>query len=149
MYSINPDLMHLIVPSKLIYVIPSLLEYLCQMPTINQRNVTWSRDCMHSITPLVSHLYFWDHTKSLEDPCIDTIAYTGLSLRRRCLVQPEEEMSPTVGDGDVLYGWRGWCLVWPETVMSHMAGDDCWLWYELMAFSCTGTFIYILALWPT
>jgi len=33
-----------------------------------------------------------------------SIAYTGLSKRRRCLGQPEVEMSCTVGDGDVLYG---------------------------------------------
>jgi hypothetical protein len=71
------------------------------------------------------------------------------SRRRRCLVQSEMEMSCTVGDGDVLYGRRWRCLVWPETVMSLMAGDVCWLWYELMAFSHTGKFIYILALWPS
>jgi hypothetical protein len=52
-----------------------------------------------------------------------SIAYTGLSWRRRCLVQPEVEMSCTVGDGDVLYSWRRRCLVWPETEMSGMAGD--------------------------
>ena len=33
-----------------------------------------------------------------------SIAYTGLSRRRRCLVQPAAEMSCTGGDGDVLYG---------------------------------------------
>jgi len=48
-------------------------------------------------------------------------------------------------DGDVLYGQRRRCLVWPEMLVSHMAGDDCWLWYELIAFSRTGAFIYILA----
>jgi hypothetical protein len=103
-----------------------------------------------------------------------SIAYTGLSRRRRCLVQPETDMCCTVGDGDVLYGrrrkctvWpetgmsrmagdgdvssgrRRCCLVWAETVMSRMAGDDCGLWYQLMAFSRTSTFIYILALWPS
>jgi len=103
-----------------------------------------------------------------------SIASTGLSRRQRCLVQSETEMSCTVGDwyilygrrrrclvwletvmsrmagdGDVLYGRRGWCLVRPETVTSRMAGDDCLLRYELMAFSRTGTFIYILALWPS
>jgi len=52
-----------------------------------------------------------------------SIAYTGLSLRRRCLVQPEAEMSCTVGDGDGLYGWSRRCLVWTETVISRMAGD--------------------------
>jgi len=57
--------------------------------------------------------------------------------------QPETEMSSTVGDGDVLYGRRRRCLVWPETEMSRMAGDDCWLWYGLMAFSRTCTLIYI------
>jgi len=35
------------------------------------------------------------------------------------------------------------CLVWLETVISCMAGDDCWLWYGLMAFSHTCTLIYI------
>jgi len=80
---------------------------------------------------------------------LNAIAYTGLSRRRRCLVQPEAEMSCTVGDGDVVYGRRRRCLVWPETMMSRMAGNDCWLWYELIAFSHTGTFIYILALWPS
>jgi hypothetical protein len=54
-----------------------------------------------------------------------SIAYTGLSRRWRCLVQPEVERSCTVGDGDVMYSQRQRCLVWPETVMSHMAGDDC------------------------
>ena len=53
------------------------------------------------------------------------IAYTGLSRRRRYLVQSETEMSCMAGDGDVLYGRRRRCLVWPETVMSRMAGDDC------------------------
>jgi hypothetical protein len=37
--------------------------------------------------------------------------------------QPETEMSCTVGDGDVLYGWRRRCLVWPEAEMSGIAGD--------------------------
>jgi len=32
-----------------------------------------------------------------------SIAYTGLSRSRRCLVWPEAEMSGTVGDGDVMY----------------------------------------------
>jgi len=54
-----------------------------------------------------------------------SIAYTGLSRRRRCLVWPEAEMSCTVGGGDVLYSRRRRCLVWPETEMSRMAGDDC------------------------
>jgi len=53
-----------------------------------------------------------------------SIAYTGLSRRRRCLVQPEAEMPCTVGDGDVLYSRRRRCLVWPETVISRMAGDS-------------------------
>ena len=56
------------------------------------------------------------------------IAYTGLSRRRRCLVQPEAEMSCTVGDRDVLYSRRRRWLVWPETEMSRIAGDDGWLW---------------------
>jgi len=30
-----------------------------------------------------------------------SIAYTGLSRGQRCLLQPETEMSCTVGDGDV------------------------------------------------
>jgi len=40
--------------------------------------------------------------------------------------------------------WQRWrCLVWTETEMSCMAGDHCWLWYRLMAFSRTCTFVYI------
>ena len=62
------------------------------------------------------------HTRNLE--LARTIAYTGLSRRRRCLVQQEAEMSCTVGDGDVLYSRRRRCLVWPETEMSCVAGDD-------------------------
>jgi hypothetical protein len=58
-------------------------------------------------------------------------------------------MSCMAGDGDDLYGQRRRRRVWPETVMSRMAGDDCLLWYELMAFSRTCTSIYILALWPS
>jgi len=51
-----------------------------------------------------------------------SIAYTGLSQRRRCLVQPETEMTCMAGDGDVLYGRRRRCLVWPEmTVDSGMS----------------------------
>jgi len=52
-----------------------------------------------------------------------SIAYTGLSRRRRCLVQPETEMSCTAGGRDVLYSRRWRYLVWPETEMSCMAGD--------------------------
>jgi len=36
----------------------------------------------------------------------NSIAYTGLSRRRRCLVWPETEMSCMAGDGDVSYGRR-------------------------------------------
>jgi hypothetical protein len=53
-----------------------------------------------------------------------SIAYTGLSQRRRCLVQPEVEMSCTAGGGDVSYSQRWRCLVWPETEMYCMAGDS-------------------------
>jgi len=35
-----------------------------------------------------------------------SIAYTGLSRRRRCLVWPETEMSCMTGDGDVSYRRR-------------------------------------------
>ena len=35
-----------------------------------------------------------------------SIAYTGLSRRRRCLVQLETEMSCMAGDRDVSYGRR-------------------------------------------
>ena len=52
-----------------------------------------------------------------------SIAYTGLTQRRRCLVQQEAEMSCTVGDCDVLNGRRRKCLVWPETEMSWMADN--------------------------
>jgi hypothetical protein len=54
-----------------------------------------------------------------------SIAYTGLSRRRRCFVEPEVECSCPVGDGDILYGRRPRCLVWSVMVMSCMAGDDC------------------------
>jgi len=54
---------------------------------------------------------------------VEYIIYTRLSCRRRCLVQPEVELSSTVGDGDFLYGRRWRCLVWPETEISCMAGD--------------------------
>jgi hypothetical protein len=57
---------------------------------------------------LVLFLALWYITRG------GSIPYTGLSRRRRCLVQPEAEMSSTVGDGDVLYGRRRRCLVWPE-----------------------------------
>jgi len=42
-----------------------------------------------------------------------SIAYTGLSWRGRCLVQPEAEMAYTVGDRDVLNGGRRRCRVSP------------------------------------
>jgi hypothetical protein len=71
------------------------------------------------------------------------------SQRRRCLVQSETVMCCMARDSDVVYGRREICHLWPEMVMSHMAGDDCCQWYELMAFSRTGTFLYILALWPS
>jgi len=58
---------------------------------------------------LVLFLALWCITRG------GSIAYTGLSRRRRCLVWPEPEMSCTVGDGDV--------LVQSETEMSCMAGD--------------------------
>jgi len=54
-----------------------------------------------------------------------SIAYTGLSRRRKCLERSETEISCMAGDGDVLYVRRRRCLVWPEAVMSRMAGDDC------------------------
>jgi hypothetical protein len=66
---------------------------------------------------LVLFLALWCITRG------GSIAYTGLSRRRRCLVQPEAEMSSTDGDGDVLYGRRQRCLIWPDTEMSCMAGD--------------------------
>jgi hypothetical protein len=48
----------------------------------------------------------------------ESIEYTAFSRRRRCLVHSETEMSCTVGDGDVLYGWRRRCLVWPEMTVN-------------------------------
>jgi len=83
------------------------------------------------------------------DMGVNSIPYTGLSRRRRCLVQPEAEMSRMAADRVVSYGQSRRCLGWAETEMSCMPGDDCRLWYDLMAFCRTGTFIYILALWPS
>jgi len=51
--------------------------------------------------------------------------------QQRCLVWPQRR-----------------CLVWPEMEISCMAGDDCWLWYGLMAFSRI-SHSYILALCPS
>jgi len=92
------------------------------------------------VTLLVLQVYFRDHSGSLDNPNMDTqsnimsyhsdfligsIGYTSLSRRW------------------VSYGRRRRCLVWLETEMSRMAGDDSWLWYRLMAFSHTCSFIYI------
>jgi len=63
--------------------------------------------------------------------------------RWRCLLWPETEMARMAEDGDVVYGRRQWCLVWPVMVISCIAADDCRLWYVLMPFSRTCTFIYI------
>jgi len=64
----------------------------------------------------------WVWVKQHQGSCYG-IAYTGLSRRWRFLVQPEAEMSGTVGGGDVLYSPRRRCLVQSEMEMSCMAGD--------------------------
>jgi len=108
---------------------------------------------MHFIARFQAHSQARSQLRS-QDALKYTLKYAELyciykSQPEMSIVCPETEMSCMAGDGDVLYGRRRRCLVWPETEMSRMAGDDCWLWYELMAFSRTCTFIYILALWPS
>jgi len=55
----------------------------------------------------------------------------------------QTEVSCIAGLTEILSGRKLRCLVWQVTVMVCIAGDNCWLLYGLMAFSCTCTLIYI------
>jgi len=67
--------------------------------------------------------------------------------RQYCIYrsQPEAEMSCSVGDRDVLNGWRRRGLIWPEMVMSCMGRDGdmsygrrwwCLVWADITVDSC-------------